>query len=420
MSDFERPVFKVIEGGLMENVIGSKKKLVSAEITNSRLMGVLVMYLNWEMPENTHLKNLHQVFYFDVEENGLESYSSIIGTFDDPKLDLVEELLDARTGGLGSEFKPITEKEARYILQYYYEYNEKNGLPIPPEYPEFAFVLDTPIHMDIEERESLMLKQCVRIESPYQAINYFIMRVVAHDFIGARFLLKNTIKTNIWSEYKQGTLLRNSIKEIESETSPKYQKNPDSDDAFSTFSTLKTYQTESLVEVDGSYYLLVSTLGLDSTKITSFEKQSAFVLTASEVALMLKRQEYVNVLDIRVGAPPLTKSLTPLTKHSNVTDYESGTLYMVFEPNNNHVKKQVYLLNDDLVGLYYQVYDSQLIISSFSEEGIKILEENLQNSDYGKNLMPVSKYQFTEPIILDFIQSGYEDFEDFVDIISEP
>ena len=33
-------------------------------------------------------------------------------------------------------------------------------------------------------------------------------------------------------------------------------------------------------------------------------------------------------------------------------------------------------------------------------------------------VVPVSKYEFKEPVLFDFINSGFEDFEDFVDVIA--
>ena len=76
------------------------------------------------------------------------------------------------------------------------------------------------------------------------------------------------------------------------------------------------------------------------------------------------------------------------------------------------------MLNDDVLGIYYFVEDSQLILASYSLEGIKALESDLKNSYMYDYVVPVSKYEFKEPVLFDFINSGFDDFEDFVEVIS--
>ena len=82
------------------------------------------------------------------------------------------------------------------------------------------------------------------------------------------------------------------------------------------------------------------------------------------------------------------------------------------------MKKKTFMLNDDVLGIYYLIEDNQLILASYSIEGIKTLESDLQDSYMADHVVPVSKYEFKEPVLFDFINSGFDDFEDFVDLIS--
>jgi hypothetical protein len=91
-----------------------------------------------------------------------------------------------------------------------------------------------------------------------------------------------------------------------------------------------------------------------------------------------------------------------------VKDYEGGRLFMVYHPHNDHVKNKVYRLNDDVLGVYYVVDDSQILISSFELSGIQALEKDLASSPMAQYVEVVSKYEFQETILFDFINSGYD------------
>ena len=99
------------------------------------------------------------------------------------------------------------------------------------------------------------------------------------------------------------------------------------------------------------------------------------------------------------------------------TDHETGTLYMIFHPNNKHVAKKEYRLNEDVLGMYFVSTAGQLISAAYSLDEIRCLELDLGTSSFGKKLVPIAKYEFQEPVLYEFIQSGFDDFELFVDAI---
>ena len=75
-----KPVFTVIEGGLLTAYNDRKKHFVSAYVTDTRLMGVLAIYAHWRTDGADEDFDLHQFFYIDCEEMGLETYKSVIGS----------------------------------------------------------------------------------------------------------------------------------------------------------------------------------------------------------------------------------------------------------------------------------------------------------------------------------------------------
>jgi len=414
-------VFSLIKGGLSENVSGSRKEFVSATITDTRLMGVVGMSILWNLPDNTTNTHFHQFFYFDAEETGFDTYRSVLGCGDETETEEINAVELAMIGGLGGQKVSISEKEARYILQQYVQFNRNTNQTLPALYDEYEFLLSPAANLTEEELHSLMLKQCPRLDSPYQIINYFLMRCYGKDFEAAKFLTKGYVRTNLFPEHKAATLLKNTIEEApDSVSGSNTNYFSTGDGTFGTFQTFKSYMCESLIEYDGKYFLLVTQVSMDHLKVVKYEKHSAFRVSHQEAMMMITRGEFITVTDIVEGGPEFTKDSTEMVSRAMVKDYDGGRLFMVYHPHNDHVKNQIYRLNDDVLGVYYVVDDSQIILSSFELSGIQALERDLADSKMSGYVELVSKYQFQESILFDFINSGYDDFEDFVALIANP
>ncbi|MBR1993408.1 MAG: hypothetical protein IJ988_03715 [Firmicutes bacterium] len=142
-----KPVFTVLEGGLLTAEKNAEKHFISAYVTDTRLMGVLAVYAHWRRSAagafsiDDEDNDLHQFFYIDCEEMGLETYKSIVGN-DRDEIDLVEQAL---VGGLGAKKIELTERQLRGLLEYYKSFNQHHGLPLPKNYDEYGFVLEKDI-----------------------------------------------------------------------------------------------------------------------------------------------------------------------------------------------------------------------------------------------------------------------------------
>lgn len=417
-----RSNFKLINGGLTETAEGSRKEFISAYVTDTRLMGVTGMYVHWALPENSHMTHLHQFFYFDAEECGFDTYRSVLGDGGKDEFEEIKDIENYLMGGLGGTNVGISEKEARYILQSYVDLTVSRGFPLPEGSEESNFMLMPHIKLTDAEEYVVMCKQCPSLDSPYQVINYFLMRCFGHDFSAAKFLTKNYVRTNIFPEHQSATLLRNVIEGSEDAVSgfnTDYHATDDDRD-FGTFDTFRSYMCESLIEYSGKYYLLVTQITLDKLKVVRYEKISEFQVSPAEASMMTARAEYITVADIVPSAPAFTRGSTRLTSRAMITEYESGRLFMIFRPNNDHVKQPVYLLNDDVLGIYFLLEDNQLILAAYSLNDIHRLERDLAVSPVSSYLVPISKYEFKDPVLFDFINSAFDDFEDFVAAISHP
>ena len=93
-----KPKLTVIEGGIPYLIKTKQKLLVSAYVTNTRLMGVLALYAHWRISGTDEMLDFHQFFYIDCEESGLETYTGILGS-DHSEIDATEQAL---VGGLGA------------------------------------------------------------------------------------------------------------------------------------------------------------------------------------------------------------------------------------------------------------------------------------------------------------------------------
>jgi len=388
--------FKLIKGGLLAPAESDKKTFVSAYVTNTRLMGVVGLYIHWETETGNYVSDFHQFFYFDAEEYGFENYRSLSGN-DALEIAFIENAL---MGGLGGEKVDVTRKEACCLVQSYAEMNRRLSIPFPDGKKEYCFILNSRITMSPTESRKLFIKQCAPIVSSYQAIHYFLMRCFSRDYEAAAFLSKGRFPLDIYSEIPEATLCKNTIDHFDNEYG-------------------SSYLCESLIEYDASYMLIVSEITVSGTKVTSFENRSCMKVSAAEAAMMLSRPEFVTVYEILATPEEFDLNIPELTSGTLLTVHENGRLFMSFNKNNDHVNGRVFRLNEDVAGLFFAADNGQMIIAAYSIKGIHAIERDLKKSSLANSLLPVAKYEFKEPVLYEFIQSDFDDFEEFIDYIKD-
>lgn len=380
---------KLIRGGLCGSPVSKSISFISAYVTDTRLMGVICMYIHWIIDD----EDLHQFFYFDCEEHGFERYKSVRGN-DMAQIVIVEQSF---AGGLGGRQIDITEKQARALLQEYIDFNISRNIKLPPDEAEYAFVTDRRIELTAGEKKELMKRECTVIKSDYQTVNYFLMRCFSHDYEAAGFLAEEDVDVKVYDDFRAAALYRNVIDEISE----------------------GRYMCESLIDSGERYMLLVSEVHVENLRVTYFDRCSGFRVSSAEAAMMLAKPEFVTVYDILTSPEIFDMGMMELSLNSMVTSHENGRFYMIFNKNNEHVNKRVFKMSEDVYGIYYVTAFGQLIAAAYSIENIHNLERDLRRSDLNRYLALVSKYEFKEPILYDFVQSDFEDFEDFLDYIQD-
>lgn len=384
----------VIKGGKSDTVTYYPKDLVflNAYVTDTRLMGVLGLSIAWEIINEKGNIPFHQFFYYDAEEYGLDTYESLQG--DSPEiLDLIEENL---IGGLGGVKIPVTQAEALNLLNDFVEGSRKLDAPLASPTEHYLELIKDLAPLSPEEKVALIKKTYTPIRSDFHLINYYLMRTLAKDPEGAKYLLKDG-KDPLENQFKKpGTLCKNTIEE-----------HIDSKGQIS-------YLCEALVDRDGDYEMVLLEIFVADGLVVDAKVNSSFKITPPEAVMLLNKSEFVSVYEILAEPVDFDNVFLPLMAGALKTQHANGRLYMEFNKNNEHVNQRVFRLNEDVHGLFYVSDYGQLLLSAFSVEKINSLEKFLQKGPLSLMLMPTAKYEFKEPIVYEFIQSDFEDFEDFI------
>jgi len=388
-----KPKLTVIEGGLSPS-IKTQKTFTNAYITNTRLMGVVGMYVHWHQ-EAPAPSDLHQFFYFDAEEYGFESYKSVHGN----NVEEIAAIEQTMINGLGGRKIELSEREVRTVLWDYFQFNQEHDIPLPEGLPEYEFLLSEPEILSDNEIVALVLKMCDPIASAYHSINYFLMRCFGHDYTAASWLCRNDAPLHLYrDDYPQATFCKNTIDE-----------DPD-EEGF--------YLCESLIEFNGQYHIVVSRVSVDENfRITAFEPCSGFMISSAEAAMMLARPEFVTVYETLITTEEFASLLAQVPMNCLVTPHQNGRLYMIFNNHNDHVNKKEFLLSADVFGIYYLSDSGQLLAAAYELKNIQALEKDLRKSVLAPYVVATSKYEFKEPVLYEYVESRFTDFNEFLEFI---
>ena len=395
-----KPKLTVIEGGLAASIDKRPKYFLSAYVTDTRLMGVLAVHACWKIPYGDELSDFHQFFYIDCEEMGLETYKSFLDS-DPSEIEMAEQAL---VGGLGASKIEISERQLMELLTEYRLFNENHKLPLPEKYEEYRFLIEPETILTPEESHILMKLICGEIRSDYQTINYFLMRCFGRDYTGAAYLSEGKFPLDLYDNYRQATFCKNVI---------------DKDASYVDGAT--AYMCESLIEMNNCYETVISRVVVRDLKIVDFEHCSGFAVSSAEAAMMLSKPEFVTVYEVLLSEQDMDENIGELTITLNtvMSVHDNGRLFMAFKPSNSHVDSRIFRLSNDVRGIYFLTDYGQLIMAAYSLIEIQTLERKLAACPLAPFLMATAKYEFKEPVLFEFINSDFEDFEDFLEAIKD-
>ena len=394
---FDAGGFRLIKGGLNSSVKDARRTFLSGYATDTRLMGVLVLYGHWEIEGGA---DLHQFFYIDCEEAGLETCTCLRGEFGD-EARLTEQKY---VGGLGAKKIPVDEASFLWLIQHWRDFNVARGLPLPKKQELYDFVFENEVELGSREQHELMTKICGIMISDFQVVNYFLMRCFGQDYEGVMYLAEGNFPVDLYDSYRKATFSKNTI-----DRSHKYKDGSVS------------YMCESLVEMNGEYEIITSKVVVKDLRVIGFEHCDRFPVTAVEAALILKKPEFVSVYEVLINEDQLEENLGEfiLTSNTIMSTHETGRMFMAYKTTNDHVSEPVFMLSNDVRGVYYLTDYGQLILMANSHSDIVALELALAKGPLHAGLVATGRYEFLEPVLFEFIESGFDDFDEFLRAISD-
>lgn len=406
-----RSNFTVIKGGGDVMNEPARRVFLSAEATDTRLMGVSALSILWNVfpyaDSDDGAYHFHQFFYYDAEEYGLDSYRSMRG---DDKLAL-ETMQKAMIGGLGGTNVRLTEREARYLVQSYVRGSRAMRAELAEPVQEYDFLLREPILLSDRENGFLWRKICTPLRSEVHILNYFIMRLTGHDLPAIRYLAASSqVAEDALSLMK--TLCPLPVTLCKNELVPHVSAEGKT-----------SYLAEAVLEDDGGYSLAVLEMTLsddrnmNERKVTSFAIHSSFRISTEEAAMQMNRDEFITCYDILVSPDLFDAIFEVFSLGFMLTNHENGRLFMEFNANNDHVNKPIFKLHEDVHGLFYVSDFGQLVVAAYSEEAIAEIEFNIAHTPLGNITESSGRYRSRETVFYDFIESGAEDFNVYMESI---
>lgn len=404
------PTLRVLDGGQSLDIRRSNRHFISAYVTDTRLMGVLAVYAHWHIdnyPEDDVCKDngckgnasesniiwgdLHQFFYIDCEESGIETYHEVRES-DTEKIETIEQML---IGGLGAGKVDLNEAQFRGLMCHWRRFNIAHGLPLPEKESHYDFIFEP------ERPDSLMELICPAVRTDLQLVNYFLMRCFGRDHEGAAFLSAEGagVAIDTYDRYERATFCRNVI-----------------DDKAQLADGSKEYLCESIIEMDGEYDRIVSLITVKDLKVTGLICRSITPISQSEATLVMKKSEFVTVYEILLSEDELENNIDEFTMsfHTTMTEYENGRLFLSYRPNNDHVNRRVFQLNEDVRGMLFLSDCGQLIVAAYNEGDVITLENMIRGNVLAPYLIMSGRYEFKTPVIYEFMQSDLDTFESFL------
>ncbi len=481
-------IFQVIEGGL--STAPSHLRFQSAWVTDTRLMGVVVMCIHWQGEDP--LVQLHQYFYFDCEELGFDRFDYMEG----PMSGDIGDLEASFVGGLGGSKKSISQRQAAFLLGKYVAFNRKHDIPLPAPTGRYMWITedeDSLPPLSSDEQKALMARMCIRTETANSLANYYLMRACGKDMEAVRFLSANKgpagdedggriagdpfagfpagdeeggqiagdpfggypagdedggqiagdpfvgfpagdeedgrIAGDPFAGFPAGVFYGNKVRPADTSAdtalragggrAPRDSRRPGPAARDAAGVPAGRYICESIIEVEGTYHYIVSSLELVNGKVESCKRTSAMKLTEMEAYLILNHSEFVTVFNFEGNPASFRPGITPLSRRAMVTEEHDGRTFMIYHQNNEHVDKDEYFLYNDLLGLYHIGDNGELIVASPTLESIRRMELDIQFSRVQNMIESQGSFEFNEPVVMQYLESDFPSFLDFMEAIQD-
>ncbi len=380
----------ILKGGLVSKE-DSRKAFVSAYVTDSRLTGEIAMHIHWHVLDCSEASNLYQFFSFRITEPYIADYAG----FWHDDLEDIQDFESSLLGDKAAKKMDISEKEARRLFQQYHDLARKNNCSLPPEKGEFLFLTHPRENPTPEEVAFLLSKQCGEIPSDHALIHYFFKALFGKDKeILSLLAREDLIKTP--SAHDAGVLIKNTIQ----------GQGPD-------------YSCTSLLQGPIKSQLIQSQITLKNGQVISREIISTLPLTEAEYHMQTKRTEFLTLYTLTPGKQgPLVNDFF-INDATYLGENIDGHFFFVYHKSRHYLDLPVYWDSSAILGSYYISPQRELLLTAGSLQDIHTLEQLMKKSPLGQYLTLNRRYEFPNPVLHDFIDSGEESLKDYLDYFTE-
>ncbi|WP_419726113.1 hypothetical protein [Terrisporobacter petrolearius] len=355
-----------------------------AKVTKSRLMGSMGLTIKYENKDN----NIYQYFLLDGEGLGIADYVSLKNPTSKEACNEEERLM----GGLGDSRILVKEEVALFLINHFGNKNLEYGKELPGDTEEYIDIITKyKSNLTLEEVYPIISK---KVDNEVEFINYMTMRFIARDRESLKYFSGSEEISNNHITKINGALLKNKVTKRNEEV----------------------YISEALYEDEDGYYTCKIAFNIckekDNFRIKSLLVTDTEPIYDFEVFDEISKSEFIDIYKVKNKDEFLMEFYNdnPFMLKSEM---EEGVFFTRFNFNNNHVKKDIYVINNDIKSIYYQLGD-KFFVGTYSERDRKYINKLLMTK-YKEYLKVDESYFFEENVLYDFVESGSDDFEDFLD-----
>ncbi|TQQ85060.1 hypothetical protein EXD82_02895 [Peptacetobacter hominis] len=361
-------------------------KFIYAKITNSRLMGSMGLIIKRE-DENGEF---YQYFLLDSEGLGLCDYVSLRNPSDDEKRIEEERLM----GGLGSDRIFIEEEEALFLIKHFGSRNIKYGKELSGNIDEYIDIINN-FETEITIYD-MFPKICKKIETEVEFVNYMVMRLIAWDREGLTYYSKSEEIGSMHITKINGALLKTDVHERGN----------------------GKYVVDVIYEDSDGYYSCKMAVNIAKDEELGFRLESVLIADIEpmydfEVFDEISKEEYVTVYTINGDYKEFAEKFYVDNPYMLKSDMEDAVFFTRFNFNNDHVGKKSYVINNDIKAIYYCI-DGMFFVGTYSERDRDYINGQLK-AKYSEYIEFRDEMFFEQNALYDFVESGNEDFYDFLD-----
>lgn len=402
----------------------------TCQATDTRLMGVLALKVTWKGKDNPRAR-YYQVIHLDYSEYGIDEYLE----FDCmPGSDEYKENKDSMnyywrhfTSVMGGNVVGIS---ADVMLKLIEMAMPLAGEDVDREYDDdenrafrsYASLRLSLMREELERQghsadncspEAAMKAVSVPRLGTCDTINYFIMRLVDHDYDAAAMLTtipREELQKCEFTEPGIQTLIKNAI------TRSNYRKDPPADGTSYPYRCKMTtlardgyYHSSFVIYLSGDYRA-------KNPLVTQLDTGSMIKLSDFESAIQVARREYITVFAVpdNILSGFDGSYIAPLASVDPVS-VPNGWLYTVYNKDNSHVNKFEYRIGDDVYGYALLTIGGELVLMANEMTRISMLDNAAAMSFYSPQIKLRGRYLIDTPVFHTLCHSPGAYFSDLIE-----